>query len=158
LEQEQQRLRATWVRPADVSDPALLEDLGGALSRECTLEDLLRRPQVAYRNIMNLPGVGPGVEDTKVAEQIEIQAKYSGYIERQQEEIARSRRYENTPLPMDIDYAQVHGLSVEATQKLRATRPATIGQASRIPGVTPAAVSILLVHLKKRRTMKQQIA
>jgi tRNA uridine 5-carboxymethylaminomethyl modification enzyme len=158
LEQEQQRLRTTQIHPADVCDPALLDDLGGKLSRECTLEELLRRPQVTYQNIMNLPGVGPGVEDTQVAEQIEIQAKYSGYIDRQHEEIARARRNENTSLPADIDYAQVHGLSVEVRQKLLATRPATIGQASRIPGVTPAAVSILMIHIKKGRFMRHKIA
>jgi tRNA uridine 5-carboxymethylaminomethyl modification enzyme len=158
LEREQQRLRTTRLLPAEVSDSVLLDNLGGPLSRECTLEELLRRPQVTYQNIMNLPGIGPGVEDTQVAEQIEIQAKYSGYIDRQHEEIARARRFENTPLPEDIDYAQVHGLSVEVRQKLLATRPATIGQASRIPGVTPAAVSILLIHMKKRRFMKQKIA
>jgi tRNA uridine 5-carboxymethylaminomethyl modification enzyme len=157
FEQEQQRLRTTRVHPADVSNLALFDDLGGPLSRECTLEDLLRRPQVTYQNIMNLPGVGPGVEDTQVAEQIEIQAKYSGYIDRQQAEIARARRYEYIPLPADIDYAQVNGLSGEVRQKLLETRPATIGQASRIPGVTPAAVSILLVHMKKGRFMKHKI-
>jgi tRNA uridine 5-carboxymethylaminomethyl modification enzyme len=157
LEREQQRLRTTRLFPADVSDPALLKNFGGSLSRECTLEELLRRPQVTYQTIMNLPGVGPGVEDTQVTEQIEIQAKYSGYIGRQQEEIARARRYENTLLPADIDYAQVHGLSAEIRQKLLATRPATVGQASRIPGVTPAAVSVLLVHMKKSRFMKHKI-
>jgi tRNA uridine 5-carboxymethylaminomethyl modification enzyme len=158
LELEQQRLRTTRIHPAYVNDPALLDDLGGPLSRECTLEDLLRRPQVTYQNIMNLPGVGPGVEDTQVAEQIEVQAKYSGYIDRQQEEIERAQRFENTPLPADIDYDQVHGLSVEVRQKLLMTRPATIGQASRIPGVTPAAVSILMVHMKKGRFIKHKIA
>ena len=110
---------------------------------------LLKRPEVTYKRLMSLPGVGPGQADVKVAEQLEIQAKYSGYIERQQTEIARQRRHEETVLPLDFDYTNVRGLSSEIKQKLTQHRPTTIGQASRISGVTPAAISLLLVHLKK---------
>jgi len=99
---------------------------------------------------MSLPVAGPGVTDPAVAEQVEIQAKYAGHIARQQDEIARTRRHEDTRLPEDLDYAEVSGLSAEVRQKLGAQRPATLGQAARILGVTPAAVSLLLVHLKKR--------
>ena len=123
--------------------------LGGALSKEQRLLDLLRRPEVGYNDLMGLPGAGPGVSEVTVAQQVEIQAKYAGYIERQHEEIQRQRRYEDTALPADVDYDKVHGLSSEVRQKLAARRPATVGQASRIPGVTPAAVSLLLVYLKK---------
>lgn len=98
---------------------------------------------------MTLPGAGPGVDDAAVAEQVEIQARYAGYIERQQDEIERQRRHEETRLPEGLDYAAVHGLSTEARQKLAAARPATLGQAARVPGVTPAAVSLLLLHLKR---------
>jgi tRNA uridine 5-carboxymethylaminomethyl modification enzyme len=99
---------------------------------------------------MQLPGVGPGVADDSVAEQVEIQAKYAGYIDRQKDEIARTRQHEATALPADLDYAQVKGLSSEVREKLARQRPETVGQAGRIPGVTPAALSLLLVHLKKR--------
>ena len=119
---------------------------------------LLRRPEVSYSRLMTLPGIGPGQPDVKVAEQLEIQAKYSGYIARQEDEIQKSQRYEATRLPADIDYAQVRGLSAEVSQKLARVRPVTIGQAARVAGVTPAAVSILLVYLKKRRLLKKRIA
>jgi len=94
-------------------------------------------------------GIGPGCADDKVAEQVEIQARYHGYIERQREEIARQQRHENKPLPADMDYRQVKGLSAEVCEKLAEVAPQTIGQAARIPGVTPAAISLLLVYLKK---------
>ena len=105
---------------------------------------------MGYEALMKLPGAGPGVADPQVAEQVEIQAKYQGYIERQQEEIARQEHHENLPLPADLDYAAVRGLSVEVRQKLGRHRPETLGQAARISGVTPAAISVLLVHLKRR--------
>ncbi|MDE2089414.1 MAG: tRNA uridine-5-carboxymethylaminomethyl(34) synthesis enzyme MnmG, partial [Gammaproteobacteria bacterium] len=124
--------------------------LGAPLAREHTLMDLLRRPEVGYEELMSLPGAGPGVDDPKVAEQVTIQARYSGYIERAQEDIERARRHEDARLPEDLDYGEVRGLSVEAREKLSAQRPATLGQAARIPGVTPAAVSLLMVYLKKR--------
>ncbi len=150
IEQEQQRLRNTWLRPAPHSAQEIERLLGAPLNREQRLLDLLRRPQVGYRDLMALVGAD-GVSDPKVAEQIEVQAKYAGYIERQQEEIERQRRHEETLLPEAIDYTQVRGLSNEVEHKLTQQRPATIGLASRIPGVTPAAISLLLVHLKKRK-------
>jgi len=148
-EREQQRLQATWLRPAAVPDAAAVAVLGTPLAREFTLLELLRRPGVGYRALMTLPGAGPGVEDAVVAEQVEIQARYAGYIERQRDEIERQRRHEETRLPEDLDYDAVHGLSTEARQKLAASRPLSLGQAARIPGVTPAAISLLLLHLKK---------
>ena len=111
--------------------------------------ELLRRPDMHYAQLMMLPGAGPGVEDEQVAEQLEIQAKYQGYIERQREEILRQQHYENLKLPQDVDYASLRGLSVEVRQKLTLHRPETLGQASRISGITPAAISVLLVYLKR---------
>ena len=109
----------------------------------------MRRPDVTYATLMTLPGAGLPVTNAQVAEQVEIQAKYHGYIQRQQEEVARQVQYESTLLPTDIDYAVVKGLSNEVLQKLNQHKPETIGQASRISGVTPAAISLLLVHLKR---------
>ncbi len=151
IEREQQRLRATWLRPDKLPRQEAERVFGQALTREATLADLLRRPDVNYRALMSLPGAGEAVVDEKVAEQVEIQAKYHGYIERQQDEIARTRRHEETSLPLDFDYTNVRGLSTEAQLKLNAHKPATLGQAGRISGVTPAAISLLLVHLHKRR-------
>ena len=150
IEREAQRLHAVVVKPTEVSDADAARVFDGPLSREYRLEELLRRPGVTYASLTSLPVAGPAVADPAVAEQVEIQAKYSGYIARQQDEIARTRRHEDTRLPEDLDYAEVSGLSSEVRQKLAAQRPATLGQAARIPGVTPAAVSLLLVHLKKR--------
>lgn len=158
IECEQQRLRSYWLRPDGVSVADAERVLGGKLSKEVRAEDALRRPEVSYASLMTLADVGPGVADSKVAEQVEIQAKYSGYIERQRDEIERHRKYEQTALPQDFDFAAVSGLSNEVRQKLSHTRPATIGQASRIPGVTPAAISLLLVHLKKRSTHARKLA
>ncbi len=158
IEQEQRRLRQTFLRPSNVYTPSVLASLGNSLSRECSLEELLRRPELSYKDLVELPGAGPGVADNKVAEQVEIQTKYAGYIDRQKAEILRSKRNEHTRLPDDIDYVNVKGLSAEVKQKLDAIRPTTIGQASRIPGITPAAVSILLVYLKKRHLLKKKIA
>ena len=150
LECEQARLRATWLRPETPAAEAAEAVLGAPLTREQTLMDLLRRPGVAYEALMRIPGAGPGVADPAVAAQVEIQARYAGYIARQEDEIARQRRHEETRLPEDIDYAEVCGLSNEVRQKLTELRPETVGQASRIPGMTPAAVSLVLLHLKKR--------
>lgn len=149
IEREQQRLRATVLHPADVAAADCQRVFGDALSREYKLYDLLRRPNVTYAGLTSLPAVGSPVVDEKVAEQVEIQCKYAGYIDRQQDEIHKQRRNEETRLPDWLDYAQVRGLSNEVSQKLQAQRPATIGQAARIPGITPAAISLLLVHLKK---------
>jgi tRNA uridine 5-carboxymethylaminomethyl modification enzyme len=150
IEQETQRLRATWLRPARVSEQESERILGQVMIKEARLAELLKRPNVSYEGLMSLSGAGKGVTDPVVAEQVEIQAKYAGYIERQQEEIERQRRQEGLPLPEDMDYSAVRGLSAEVCQKLQAQRPTTMGQASRISGVTPAAISLLLVHLKKR--------
>jgi tRNA uridine 5-carboxymethylaminomethyl modification enzyme len=150
IERERARLRATWVRPEGL-DPRLQEEvLGATLAREARASDLLARPQVTYPGLVRLPGVGPGVEDPAVAEQLEIQAHYAGYIDRQQAEIERQRAHEETPLPEDFDYLGVRGLSTEVREKLARHRPVSIGQAARISGVTPAAVSLLLIHLRRR--------
>ncbi len=150
LEREQQRLRSTSLDPQAVSAATAERVFGRPLTKESTLLNLLRRPEVGYHALMGLPGAGPPVADAEVAEQVTIQAKYAGYIERQHDEIARHRRHEEAPLPEDLDYSKVRGLSKEVQQQLGAHRPATLGQASRVSGVTPAAISLLLVHLKKR--------
>ncbi|MBI3069319.1 MAG: tRNA uridine-5-carboxymethylaminomethyl(34) synthesis enzyme MnmG, partial [Betaproteobacteria bacterium] len=147
---EQGRLGATWLNPRLLAPEDAARVLGQPLERDCSLAELLRRPDVTYAALMTLPGAGPGVDDARIAEQVETQAKYQGYIERQQQEIARREQYEYTRLPQDIDYASLRGLSLEVRQKLDEHRPETIGQAARISGVTPAAISVLLVHLKKR--------
>ena len=147
VEAEKARLEGLLVRPENL-DASLAEAvLGGPLNRESRAIELLRRPEVDYAGLIRL--IGGGVDDPAVAEQVEVQTKYAGYIERQQKEIERSRRHEDKPLPSNLDYAGVQGLSNEVRQKLAEARPETIGQASRIPGVTPAAISLLLVHLKK---------
>ena len=150
LEREQHRLHTTRLHPGTLDDQELLRVLGRTLSREASLGDLLRRPEVRYASLMTLPAAGRGIDNAEVIEQLEIQAHYGGYIERQNVEIARQLRNEQTQLPADINYAQVSGLSAEVCQKLSQYRPTTIGQASRIAGVTPAAVGLLLVYLKKR--------
>ena len=155
IENEQQRLGATLVRPDPANADVLAHMLGGPLNRECFAMELLHRPEVGYREMMKLPGVGPGVDDHQVAEQIEIQARYHGYIERQNADVARNAALQETPLPDDMDYQQVRGLSTEVCEKLSRQRPATVGQASRIDGMTPAAISLLLVHLKKRKLQGQ---
>ncbi|ALP54259.1 tRNA uridine 5-carboxymethylaminomethyl modification protein [Candidatus Tenderia electrophaga] len=149
IEQEQQRLRNNWLRPGKLDAAHVERVLGAKLNKEVRAAEALRRPEVSYRALMGLAGIGPGVSDAKVAEQVEIQAKYAGYIERQRDEIARQRQYDETRLPETLDYGAVTGLSHEVRQKLAEQRPATLGQAGRIPGVTPAALSLLLVHLKK---------
>ena len=150
VEQERQRLRTTWLSPKKVDQAAVEQAIGQPLSREYNLEDLLRRPEVSYQSLMNLEVAGPAVADPVVADQVEVQVKYAGYIDRQRDEIARARRNEETKLPEDFDYDKVSGLSAEVRQKLISHQPQTLGQASRIPGVTPAAMSLLLVYLKKR--------
>ena len=145
IEQEQLRLQGLLVRPGTPVE-ALLEK---PLSRELFAADLLRRPGIRYRELMKIDGLGPGVEDARVAEQIEVQAKYAGYVDRQHAEIKRHKRHQSQALPVDLDYNAVRGLSNEVCEKLQAVRPETIGQASRIPGMTPAAVSLLLIHLRK---------
>jgi tRNA uridine 5-carboxymethylaminomethyl modification enzyme len=150
---ERERMRTTWIRPDTELGRAAEFLLKQSLPREYRAEDLLRRPEVTYRDLMGLDQLGPGVEDDKVAEQVEIQTKYAGYIDRQQDEIARQLRNEELKLPKNLNYDHVVGLSTEVKMKLKAAMPATLGMASRIQGVTPAAISILLVHTKKCKTV-----
>ncbi|PXW88928.1 tRNA uridine 5-carboxymethylaminomethyl modification enzyme [Nitrosomonas sp. Nm84] len=149
IEEEQQRLDSVRLFPNTLPEHEAVRVLGKGIEREYTLTELLRRPDVTYATLMTLPGAGIPVTHAQVAEQVEIQAKYHGYIQRQQEEVSRQSQYENTLLPKDIDYCMVKGLSNEVQQKLNQHKPETIGQASRISGVTPAAISLLLVHLKR---------
>ena len=153
IAREQERLRSTWVHPSKVAPDQVLRVLGKPIEREYTLYDLLRRPDVSYAELISLPlGSAIPVEalsDPLVIEQVEIQAKYQGYIDRQTEEVAKSLASEEACLPDDIDYSRIGGLSNEIQQKLVRHKPQTIGQASRIQGMTPAAISILLVHLKR---------
>jgi tRNA uridine 5-carboxymethylaminomethyl modification enzyme len=150
IETEQARLKSTWVRPKTEIGEAVEKILQQSLTREYRLEDLLRRPEINYRDLIAV--TGGGIADEKIAEQLEIQAKYAGYIDRQLDEIARHLRNEETRLPLNVNYDNVVGLSSEVKQKLNAARPATVGMASRVPGVTPAAISLLLVHLKKAKS------
>ena len=148
---EQERLKATWVRPQTLPQDEAERVLGKGIEREYTLFDLLRRPDVSYAALMTLSGAGRDepLTDPLVIEQVEIQAKYQGYIDRQQDEVARNLAHEETLLPEGLDYATVPGLSKEVQQKLKQHQPQTLGQASRIQGITPAAISLLLVHLKR---------
>ena len=149
IAREQQRLRSFWLKPGMVSVSEEQRVLGAPLAHEYNLLELLRRPEVSYAALTALPGAGPAVDDAQVTEQIDIQAKYAGYIDRQQDEIDKHQRHEETRLPEELDYAGVRGLSIEARQKLARHRPATLGQAGRISGITPAAISLLLVHIKR---------
>ncbi|MCW4152078.1 tRNA uridine-5-carboxymethylaminomethyl(34) synthesis enzyme MnmG [Halomonas sp. 18H] len=151
VEAETARLGSQWVQPGSDAAQKVNELTGQPLKREYNLLELLRRPELGYRDVAGL--AGEAVEDERVAEQVQIQAKYQGYIDRQQQDIDKLKRHEATPLPADLDYQQVEGLSNEIRQKLSEGRPETLAQASRISGVTPAAVSILLIHLKKRRLL-----
>jgi tRNA uridine 5-carboxymethylaminomethyl modification enzyme len=163
-EQEIARLEAVRLRPADVPAEWAARVLQGPLTRDASALELLRRPGVGYEALLEIAGPRASLpcEDDRlpaqVRTQVEVRARYAGYIERQQEEIERTRRHEETALPPDLDYAQLTGLSHEVRQKLAEARPATLGQASRLPGVTPAAVSILLVHLKKRAMRSPKVA
>lgn len=156
IARELERLKSTWVNPRLVASAEAERVLGKALEREYTLVDLLRRPQVTYANLMTLRGVegqevaGPGVVDNVIKEQVEIHVKYAGYIDRQAKEVQRHAYFENLPMPANFDYLDVTGLSIEVKQKLNKQKPETLGQCSRVSGVTPAAISLLLVHLKKR--------
>ena len=148
IEREEQRLKSTWVRPDTEQGQAIVERFGTPLSHEYNLLNLLSRPEIDYAGLVEATGGSDASE--QVAEQVEIKTKYAGYIDRQQEEIARLRASEDTRLPDDIEYSSISGLSKEIQGKLGQARPETLGQASRIPGVTPAAISLLLIHLKKR--------
>lgn len=155
IEQESRRLACTWVQPSTPEAAALEPKLNAPLSREYSLADLLKRPGINYGDIAKLKG--EALTDLQAAEQVEIQAKYAGYIDRQQEEVERLRRHENTVLPASLDYAAVDGLSHEVRQKLSEARPDTLARAGRIPGVTPAAVSLLLIYLKKRGALDRAL-
>jgi tRNA uridine 5-carboxymethylaminomethyl modification enzyme len=148
---ESERLKATWLNPRMLPVADAMRVLGQPMEREYRLFDLLRRPEVSYASLLTLPGAGEGVTTVAVIEQVEIQAKYQGYIERQKDEVEKSLAQETLSLPPDLDYAEVHGLSIEVRQRLAQARPETLGQASRVQGVTPAAISLLLVHLKRRK-------
>jgi tRNA uridine 5-carboxymethylaminomethyl modification enzyme len=146
---EQERLKSTYVNPALVTREDAERVFGQPIEREYALQELLRRPNVSYASLMTLPGAGVPVSDPLVAAQVEVATKYAGYIDRQQEEIARREEQESRALPADLDYRTVHGLSTEVSQKLNLHKPETIGQAARISGITPAAIALLLVHLKR---------
>ncbi|EIS7450277.1 tRNA uridine-5-carboxymethylaminomethyl(34) synthesis enzyme MnmG [Citrobacter sp. FDAARGOS_156] len=155
IEQERQRLKSTWVNPLAESAAEVNTHLATPLSREASGEDLLRRPDMTYAQLTSLSVFAPALDDPQAAEQVEIQVKYEGYIARQQDEIERQQRNENTLLPATLDYRQVSGLSNEVIAKLNDHKPVSIGQASRISGVTPAAISILLVWLKKQGMLRR---
>ena len=151
IERETERLRGLWATPGNALGREVEAVLGVAVSRETHALDLIKRPELGYAALMRVPSLGPGVADAQVAEQVEIGVKYAGYLERQREEIARQQRHERTAIPPGFDYATVRGLSAEVRQKLERVRPLTLGQAQRIPGMTPAAISLLLVHLERMR-------
>ena len=155
IEQERQRLKSTWVNPLAESAAEVNAHLATPLSREASGEDLLRRPDMTYAQLTSLSAFAPALDDAQAAEQVEIQVKYEGYIARQLEEIERQQRHENTLLPATLDYRQVSGLSNEVIAKLNDHKPVSIGQASRISGITPAAISILLVWLKKQGMLRR---
>ena len=155
IEQEQQRLASLCVQPNSAQARALAAILEKPLQREVRASELLRRPEMDYRSLTAIAGIGPGVAEEDVAEQVETQAKYAGYLDRQHAEIVRQQRNQDQTLPLDFDYTMVRGLSNEACEKLQVVRPETVGQAARIPGITPAAVSLLLVHIKKYKTARK---
>ncbi|WP_039916132.1 tRNA uridine-5-carboxymethylaminomethyl(34) synthesis enzyme MnmG [Cellvibrio mixtus] len=153
IELEQQRLCSTWIQAGSAEAEIIEQKIQTKLAREYSLMDLLKRPELTYADIAHLKG--EAIANEAAAEQVEIEAKYSGYIERQQEDVNRLRAYENTIIPDDFDYSQVEGLSNEVKQKLIAARPQTLARASRISGITPAAISLVLVYLKKRGVLQR---
>ena len=155
IELERQRLCDMHVHPKSADIDVVNAALNTPLTKEASGEDLLRRPEMTYARLMSLKGFGPALADEQAAEQVEIQVKYEGYIARQQEEIDRQQRNENTLLPVDLDYRNVNGLSNEVIAKLNDHKPTSIGQASRISGITPAAISILLIYLKKQGLLRK---
>ena len=154
VSREQERLKKTFVQPANLPVEKMVEMFGKPLEHEYSLFELLRRPEVSYEALLSLGEIGLGELEPAVREQVEIAAKYQGYIDRQTDEVERSRGQENTKLPSDLDYREIHGLPIEAQQKLNAQKPETIGQAGRISGITPAAISLLLVYLKRKARSK----
>jgi tRNA uridine 5-carboxymethylaminomethyl modification enzyme len=155
IESERQRLHDIWVAPGSGVAGELESAHGIAISKESRALDLLKRPEMDYVKLVSLEGIAPGVDDSAVAEQVEIQLRYAGYLSRQKEDIERRLRHEGLRIADDFDYSGVRGLSSEVREKLERVKPDTVGQASRIPGMTPAAISLLLVHLKK---VRQQVA
>ena len=155
IEAEQKRLGSIWVNPDNAIGKSLKQELGVVLSKEAKALDLLRRPEISYSELMKVAGLGPGNSDEKVAEQVDIQVRYAGYLTRQAGEVERNQRNEDTLIPSGFDYSRVSGLSAELCEKLQKTLPENIGQASRIPGMTPAAISLLLVFLKRHRGSRQ---
>ncbi|WP_394173044.1 tRNA uridine-5-carboxymethylaminomethyl(34) synthesis enzyme MnmG [Thalassotalea litorea] len=155
IELERQRLRGVWVQKDNPAAEQLNPLLKNPISREANLEDLLRRPETRYETLMDIEAFGPGLTDKQAAEQVEIQIKYAGYIERQLDEIDKKKRHENTLIPADFDFSQISGLSNEVVAKLSDARPETLGKASRISGITPAAISLLLVYLKKHGLLRK---
>ena len=151
VERETARLKSIWATPSNTLGIALQSQRGITLAHEANALDLLRRPELDYTALTGTQGFGPAVEHEDVATQVEVQAKYAGYLDRQRDEIERQRRHESTAVPDGFDYDQVRGLSAEVSAKLKRVRPATLGQARRISGVTPAAISLLLVHLRRSR-------
>ena len=155
---ESDRLKQVWVNPRVLDREHAESVLGQAIEREYSLFDLLRRPGVSYQALMTIPDAQPGVSDAAVSEQVEVQAKYQGYIDRQQKEIERRAEHESLALPHDLDFRTVRGLSIEAQQVLNRQRPETLGQAARTSGITPAAISLLLVHLRRSLRPQKKIA
>jgi len=151
ISKEQARLQDIWFTPQNELGRQLQQGFNIQLSKESRALDLLKRPELDYASLVSLQGIGPGTADPQVSEQVEIQVRYAGYLDRQAEEIAHRARHEETRISTDFDFTSVRGLSAEVMEKLDRVRPLNVGQASRIPGVTPAAISLLLVHLKKSR-------
>jgi tRNA uridine 5-carboxymethylaminomethyl modification enzyme len=149
VSRETERLKATWVNPAMLPADEAIRLIGQPIDHEYSLFELLRRPTLSYAQVLSLPGGGDGVDDPSVAEQVEIAAKYQGYIDRQNDEVDRQRDQETLRLPADIDYSLFTGLSMEVRQRLQKARPETLGQAARLQGITPAAISVLLVYAKR---------
>ncbi len=156
MARETERLKSTWVNPSNLVAEDALRVLGKGIEHEYSLFDLLRRPEVDYASLMTLPGVGAGLLDAEFSAQVEVEAKYAGYVTRQLEEIGRQRGLEEQALPADFDYLALSSLSIEVRQKLDRMRPATLGQASRISGVTPAAVSVLMVYLRRGELSRKE--
>lgn len=149
IELEQQRLKNMWIQPGSNAATQLEKVLAKPLSKESRALDLLKRPEMDYEKLMSVAEIGPATSNPLVSEQVEIQVKYEGYLNRQLEEVEKARRFEDKKIPEEMSYDQVKGLSNEVRQKLIDHRPATLGQAGRISGITPAAISLLLVHIKK---------
>ena len=155
ISKEKQRLNSTWIHKDHPEVDQVNKLLKTPISRENSLEDLVRRPEVSYKDLMNINGLGTELNDQQATEQVEIQIKYAGYIDRQLDDIAKKKRHEDTLIPTDFDYSQISGLSNEVVAKLSEAKPETIGKASRISGITPAAISLLLVYLKKHGLLRK---